>query len=260
MRLYFTYISMYIKSQLQYRASFLLAAVSQFFAPFALTAGIYFLFDRFGQIDGWTLYEVLICYSVVGGSHAMAECFARGFDKFPRLVQNGGFDRILVRPRSLLFQILLSDFDLKRVGHLAQTLLVLAYAIYKVEIVWSVAKAFMLLNMLIGGAFIFAGVYLLQATASFRTVESLEIANIFTHGMKEHASYPLSIFPKWITLFFTFIIPFGTINYLPMQYMLGRADGIAWLYALLPLAGGLFVLPCALAWRLGVRHYASTGS
>ena len=260
MKLYFRYISLLLKSQLQYRASFLIQVVTQFIQPFALTAGIFLLFDRFGSIDGWSLYEILMCYSVVGSSMAAAQCFARGVDKFPGMVQKGDFDRLLVRPRSALFQVLVSDFDIKRIGMFVQTLLVLAYAIYKAEIVWSVAKAVMLVNMLLGGTLIFSGVFLLEATAAFWTVESLEVANIFTHGMKEHASYPLNIFPKWITYFFTFIIPFGTINYLPMRFMLDRIDGIAWLYAFLPLLGGLFIIPCMFVWQIGVRRYASTGS
>ena len=260
MKLYFHYVSVLLKSQLQYKASFLMSAVTQFIQPFALFAGLYFLFERFGQIDGWTLYEVFMCYAVVGGAFSIAECFARGFDKFPDMVQNAGFDRVLVRPRNEILQVLGSGFDIKRIGHFIQAILVLAIAIAGADIAWSVPKAIMLFNMLLGGSLIFSGVYLLQATAAFWTVESLEVANIFTHGIKEHASYPLSIFPKWITSFFTFVIPFGTINYLPMRFLLDRVDGIAWLYAFLPLAGGLFVLPCVLLWRVGMRRYASTGS
>jgi ABC-2 type transport system permease protein len=78
--------------------------------------------------------------------------------------------------------------------------------------------------------------------------------------MKEHASYPLNIFPKWISVFFTFIIPFGTFTYLPLQYLLGKVSGSGWFYAVLPLIGCVFIVPCAAAWRAGVRKYSSAGS
>jgi ABC-2 type transport system permease protein len=29
---------------------------------------------------------------------------------------------------------------------------------------------------------------------------------------------------------------------------------------LMPLAGCLFIVPCLIVWRIGVRHYRSTGS
>ena len=260
MKLYAKYISYIIKGQMQYKVSFLLMLISQFFAPFVSLAGIYLLFDRFNSIQGWMLYEVLVCYGVVGASFAVSTCFARGFDTFPDMVKKGSFDRILVRPRNEILQILGSSFDLKRIGHLVQSAAVLIIAVIGADIEWSALKIITVFNMILGGSVIFTGVYLLQAAASFWTTEGLEAANILTHGMKEHASYPLNIFPKWITAIFTFIIPFGTINYLPMQYLAGKIGSEEWLYAFLPLLGILFIIPCLLMWRIGVKHYTSTGS
>ena len=52
-------------------------------------------------------------------------------------------------------------------------------------------------------------------------------------------------------------MPLALVQYWPLQYLLDRGPG--W-YGLLPLLSLLFLLPCAGAWRLGVRHYRSTGS
>ena len=260
MKLYVKYISLLLKSQLQYKASFFMTIVTQFIQPFALFAGIYFLFERFGSIKGWTLFEVFMCYAVVGACFAASTCFARGFDSFDNMIRTATFDRVLVRPRGTVLQILGSNFDIKRIGHLLQSLIVLAIAIAGADIAWDAVRIIMIVNMLIGGSVIFSGVYMLQATAAFWTIEALEVANILTHGMKEHASYPLNIFPKWITVIFTFIIPFGTINYLPLQYLLGKIDGNGVFYAALPLLGALFILPCIVLWKIGVRKYSSAGS
>ena len=260
MKLYLKYVYYLMKSQLQYKASFAMSALTQFIMPFALIAGIYFLFERFGSIQGWTRYEVFMCYAVIGISFAASECFARGFDKFSDMIRTASFDQILTRPRGTVLQVLGSGFDIKRIGHFVQGTLVLVVAIVGADIAWDFTRVIMLMNMLIGGSIIFSGVYMLQAAAAFWTVEALEVANIFTHGIKEHASYPLNIFPRWITAFFTFIIPFGTINYLPLQYLLGKTDGNGWLYAFLPLMGALFILPCILVWKIGVRKYSSAGS
>lgn len=260
MKLYGKYISLLLKAQLQYKASFLMTVITQFIQPFALLAGIVLLFERFGSIEGWTLYEVFMCYAVVGACFAIATCFARGFDNFDGMIRTATFDRILVRPRGTVLQVLGANFDIRRVGHFVQAVIVLIIAIIKADISWDMAKIVLLINMIIGGSVIFSGVYMLQAAAAFWTIEALEVANIFTHGIKEHASYPLNIFPKWITVIFTFIIPFGTINYIPLQYLHGKIDGNGWLFALIPLLGALFIVPCILAWSLGVRKYSSAGS
>ena len=260
MKLYIKYIHFILKSQVQYRASFIMTLVAHFFTPFVMFASVYFLFERFENIQGWTIFEVFVSYAVIAMCFAIAECFARGFDKFPDMIRNASFDRVLVRPRGTVLQVLGSGFDIKRVSPFVFHTIVLIIAIIFGDISWSLARIVMLFNMIIGGSLIFSGIYMLQATVAFWTIDSLEFANIFTHGIRQHAIYPLNIFPRGITIFLTFIIPFGTITYLPLQYLLGRIDGIGWLYALMPLAGSLFILPCIFVWRYGVRKYTSAGS
>jgi ABC-2 type transport system permease protein len=254
------YVSLLLKSQLQYKASFVMTVITQFIGPFAFFAGLYFLFGRFGNIKGWTVYEVFLCNAVIGVCFAVSTCVARGFDQFDNMIRTASFDRVLVRPRGAALQVLGSGFDIKRVGHLLQSLIVLVIAISGADIAWDFPRVIIIVTMLIGGSVIFSGVYMLQAAAAFWTIDALEVGNIFTHGMKEHASYPLNIFPKWISVFFTFIIPFGTFTYLPLQYLLGKVDGSGWFYAVLPLIGCVFIVPCAAAWRAGVRKYSSAGS
>jgi ABC-2 type transport system permease protein len=114
--------------------------------------------------------------------------------------------------------------------------------------------------MVIGGVAIISGIFIITATFCFWTIEGLEFANILTDGGREMAQYPLNIYGKWVARFFTFIIPYGCVNYLPLLYLLDRTQGSGWLYMITPLVGVLFLLPCLLFWQFGVRHYRSTGS
>jgi len=245
---------------MQYKASFVMTVIAQFIQPFVLFFGIFFLFERFGNVQGWTLFEVFMSYAIMGMCFSVATCFARGFDTFPNMIRTASFDRVLVRPRGTVLQVLGANFDIKRVGHFLQAGIVLIVAVINVDVSWDFVRIIMLINMILGGSVIFSGIYMLQATAAFWTIDGLEVANIFTDGIKQHAVYPIGIFPRGITIFLTFIIPFGTITYLPLQYLLGRIDGIGWLYAFLPLLGAIFIIPCILAWRYGVSRYTSAGS
>lgn len=260
MRLYLQYIAILFKSQLQYRTSFLLMSLGQFFIPFSMFAGLYLLFERFGQIKEWSFFEVALCFAVIHMSFSISECFARGFDSFSTLIISGDFDRLLVRPRNTILQVLGSKFEFTRVGRLLQSLIVLIWAIASLPIDWTLLKGLTLLLMITSGVFIFTGIFMLAATMCFWTVQGLEAANIFTDGGRELAQYPLNIYKKWVTRFFTFVIPFGTVNYLPLLYLLDKTDGPAVPYVLAPLAGFLFILPCLAVWQFGVRHYRSTGS
>lgn len=260
MRLYFKYMLLLFKSQMQYRASFLLLTIGQCLTPFAAYAGMYFMFERFGQIKGWSFYEVTMCFAVTHLAFSITECFARGFDMFSSLVVSGDFDRLLVRPRSTVVQVLGSQFEFARLGRLLLAVGVLLWASMHIETDWTVLRIITLILMIVSGVAIFTGIFILAAAISFWTIQGLEIANIFTDGGREMTQYPLNIYHTWVKRLFTFVIPFGCVNYLPLLYILGREGGNNPLYALTPLSGFLFIVPCLLMWRVGVRHYRSTGS
>lgn len=260
MALYWKYVLIHLKSQMQYRASFFLLTAGQFFVPFSIFAGLYFLFERFGHLQGWTMYEAALCFGVIHMAFSLSECFARGFDTFSTLVVSGGFDRLLLRPRGTIIQVLGSKVEFTRVGRLAQSAVVLTWALYHAPVNWDAGKVTTFIFMVLGGVFIFTGIFMLIATLCFWTIQGLEIGNVFTDGGREMAQYPLNIYEKWVTVFFTFIIPFGCVSYVPLLYILDKVEGYSALYMFMPLASVLFLLPCVFVWHRGVKHYRSTGS
>ncbi|MDP4089639.1 MAG: ABC-2 family transporter protein, partial [Bacillota bacterium] len=209
MRLYFRYMSILLKSQMEYRTSFFLLSVGQFFVPFTVFLSILFFFQRFPNVGGWTLYEVALCYSVIHIAFSVSECFARGFDAFSSTIVGGDFDRILVRPRSTILQVLGTKFEFSRIGRLTQSIIVLVFSLSSLDITWNLLKLITLILMMLSGIFIFTGIYMLGASLCFWTIEGLEVINIFTDGGREMSQYPLSIYKEWVRKFFTFIIPFG---------------------------------------------------
>lgn len=260
MRLYFKYMSILFKSQMEYRTSFILLSIGQFFVPFLVFVGIFMFFQRFQSLGGWNLYEVALCYSIIHIAFSVSECFARGFDAFSTLVIKGDFDRILVRPRNTVLQVLGYKFEFTRIGRFTQSIIVLIYSLINIHMSWNTYKVLTLVIMIISGIFIFTGIYMLGASLCFWTIEGLEVINIFTDGGREMSQYPLSIYKDWVKKFFTFVIPFGTVNYLPLMFVLGKTTGNKFLYMFTPLFGLLFIIPCILIWNLGVKHYKSTGS
>jgi len=260
MGLFIKYMSIHLKSQLQYRTSFILLTLGQFFAPLGVFAGMYLMFERFGGLPGWSLHEVALCYGVIHFAYSFSDCFGRGFDKLSTLVMAGDFDRLLVRPRSAALQVLGSRVEFSRIGRLLQSIAVFAWALSHLPQAWSLPKLLVLLFMIANGVLVFLGIFILAAAFCFWTVQALEVVNIFTDGGREMAQYPLNIYEKWVTRFFTFVIPFSCVSYIPLMYVLDKREGDPLLWLLVPFSGVLFLLPCLLLWRFGVRHYRSTGS
>lgn len=258
MRLYFKYIGMQLKCQMEYKTSFLMTAIGQFIISFTAFLGVYFMFSRFHSVNGFEFSEVLICFSVVLMAFAIAECFVRGFDVFPRLIRSGDLDRILVRPRNEVFQVLTSNIEFSRMGRLLQAILMLAYAIPTSKVTWTFDKVTALVLMVVGGVAVFSALFVLYAGISFFTIEGLEFMNIFTDGSRTFGMYPLSIYGEPVLKFLTYIIPIALFQYYPFLYLIGRSENIALIF--LPLLGFVFMIPCYGFFRFGLRKYKSTGS
>lgn len=258
MKLYLKYLSMLLKSKMQYKASFLMTTVGQFLVSFTTFLSVYFMFNRFHQVNGFTLSEVMICFSITLMAFSIPECFVRGFDVFPRLIRSGELDRLLVRPVSVEFQVLTSNIEFSRIGRLLQAILVLGYAIPNCGVLWSWDKILTLLLMLIGGVVTFSSLFVLYAGISFFTIDGLEFMNIFTDGGREFGKYPIAIYGEGVLKFTTYVVPIALFQYYPFLYLVGRSDQIGLIF--LPLFGFVFFVPCYLFFRFGLKKYQSTGS
>jgi ABC-2 type transport system permease protein len=262
--LYFILIGSRIRSQMQYRVSFLAEL-----AAFAMVTGLEFaviaiLVGRFGGVGGWSLAEVALLYGLTSLAFSFAEMAARGFDApFERMIQQGAFDGVLTRPLSPFFQVLTADFQLRRLGRSAQALLVLAYAFASLPIAWSPDRLLLVPLTVAAGAAIYMALIVIGATLTFWTIKTPEVINAFTFGGEQLTSYPLSIYSEWLRTLFLFIVPVGFANYPAALYLLDRADpwGLpAWLAWCAPLVAALFCAAALRFWAFGVSKYTSTGS
>ena len=261
--LYGRYISVSFRSQMQYRASFIMLSLGHFTMTGLEFLGIWVLFDRFQRIEGWSLQEVALFYGIINMAFALTDATSRGFDAFADYVKNGGFDRVLLRPRSTVLQLAGQELTLRRIGRFSQGFLVFAWASQTLGIDWTAAKLALLVVTILAGAALFYGLIVLQATLCFWTTESLEIMNTVTYGGVETAQYPLEIYRTWFRRFFTFVIPLACVSYYPTLGLLDRADPLGspeLLHWVAPWVGFCFLAFCLQVWKFGVRRYRSTGS
>jgi len=260
---YFKLISISLKSQMQYRASFLMMMSGNLLVSFIEFITILVLFSRFASLRGWSLAEVALFYGVVNISFALSEAFGRGFDMFSVQVISGEFDRTLLRPRPTGLLVLAHDFQLTRVGRLIQGLVILVWAVLDIGIAWNVFTVALLLFAIGGGVMVFTGLMIMQAAMCFWSTQSLEVMNSFTYGGVEALQWPLPIFNRWFGRLFVFLIPLACVSYFPMLAILDKPDVLGypvWFQWTSPLAGVVFLLVSLLVWQIGVRHYRSTGS
>ena len=258
-------ISVQIRSQLQYRVSFLLETVANGMSLFLFFLSIFLVMQRFGNIGGWSVGEVAFLFGLVEIAFGSMDMIFSGFDPkdFGERVRLGTFDQLLLRPVNITLQVLGSEFTLRRIGRITQGIVIFAIALSLLDIDWTIGKL-VYLPLVIGSIVcFFGGLFIIGATATFWTIETIEVMNILTYGGSEMMAYPMHIYQTWMRRFFTYIVPAIFLNYYPALYFLDKPDPFnmpSFAPFLAPVAG-LGVLLVALAfWRFGLRFYQSTGS
>ena len=251
-------MSLMLKKELEYKMSFILSFISQigiFFSYYFMTIA---LFQKFNNIKGFNVYEVLLCFSIINFGFSFNEIFFRGVDKFEKLIIDGSLDRLLLRPRNVLFQVMCNEMDFIKVARILQSLIVFFIAISNLNINFNLTNILLIIVMFISSIIIFFGLFLLMASYCFITVHGLEVKNVLTDGGKNMAQYPIGIFKKGFIFIFSFIIPYASVNYYPLLYLLGKSNNILYLFS--PLLVIIYLIPCIIAFNIGLKHYTSTGS
>ena len=251
--LYRKYLKMHIKSSFEYRLNTLFIAFSQTLITIGELLVVYLMFQRFDSVGNWGFYESLLMFGIVMTAFPIVECFFRGYDEFASLVKSGEVDRFLVRPVS-------SKIELSKIGRILVGIISSVIAIANLHISWTISKVIVLIASYICGICFVLGVFVIGAGISIYTIENLEFVNIFTYGSKQLANYPINIYNKWLTRLFTFVLPVACFNYLPLSYIMEIGSMPSWLYAISPLLGMLFVIPCFLFFNLSLKKYQSTGT
>ena len=265
LKIYWQLISVQMRSQAQYRLSFLLDMAASALSTAMVFISLAFVFDRFGNIAGWTLGDVAFLYGVVEVAFGLMDMLFSGFDpqNFGRQVRLGRLDQLLLRPLGITLQVIGSEFILRRLGRIFQGLVILYIAMQMTDIAWTPGKILYLPIVFASLVAFFGGLFVIGATFTFWTYESIEIINIFTYGGSEMMSYPMHIYPLGLRRFFTYVVPAIFLNYYPALYFLDKPDplGMPGFAPFLAPAAGLSVLfIAAVFWRYGLQHYQSTGT
>lgn len=259
LKLYFKYMRMNFLSGLQYKGwplMMLQVAFNVITDPISLVL----MFSRFGNIGPWTVERLILIYAMAITSFGLAESLFRGFDYFPwRMVRTGGFDRLLLRPHSLITQVAASFFHIHRLSRVGVGLCAILWCLWRLGVTATATNVLLIFLALMGGLAAYAGVFIMTSGLSVFTIQGLDWIYIFTNASYQITRCPDEYLPRSLKNFFTFFLPVLVISYYPASYICGWGGTL--FAGLLALPAGLgFMAFSLLVWRVGVRHYKSTGS
>lgn len=225
-------------------------------------AAIKFVVDSFGSLGGWGYESLAFLYGMSVLSHGLAVVLFIQTWYMPYCVVEGEYDMFLLRPMGILFQFLFEDFNLIGITDIIPGLTVFLYGCAKAHISANFTNICLILFTLIGGTLIRGAVWIFCGSLSFWTKSTANFTDMVGALFDRVSMYPLTIYPRWAQVLFTFFLPLAWITFYPVKGILGMEGNVIPIpMALVSLVVGIimFVLSCSL-FRIGMYRYESAGS
>lgn len=256
--MFFQYASQYLKTRLTYRTDTVIEILSDLLSQAVNLIFILVVFGHTSFLGGWNREEIIFIYGFFLVPYALFSAFFNIWDFNERYIVKGEMDRVLTRPVHSLFQIIMERMELESLFGVITGLVVMGYAGMNLGIPFAWYDVFIFIAMVIGGTFIYAGLFISIATIGFWSDSRTDIMPMM-YNISNYGRYPVDIYHRVIRFVLTWILPFAFVGVYPASYFLKREEWYGYAF-LTPVMGILFFCMAILLWNAGVKKYRGAGN
>jgi ABC-2 type transport system permease protein len=246
-----------ISAQLEYRMNFVVNFVGSLLTAGGALFGLFVLYGDGQPLGGWSYREAMVVvglYTLIQGF--IGALLTPNLNSIGEGVRTGTLDFTLLKPIDAQFLVSTRNVNIFRL-----TDVVVGVGL----IVWAVRQ---LPNVTTGGLIVGIGlvaaslvmvyaVWLMLTTTAFWFVKVANLTDLFS-SLFRAGQMPVSAFPGWVRLLFTFVVPIAFITTVPAQAIVGRATPGSALVAII--VAVLLVAASRWFWGFAVRNYTSASS
>ena len=223
-RLYRIFVVQYFKTMLQSRMDFLIGLSGFLISQAAGLAFLYLVFEQIPSMNEWTLEQMLFIYGFAqiprGIDHLLTDnLWMVGW----QMVIKGTFDKYLLRPMNIFFQIVCEKIQFDAVGELLIGGILVGYAIVNGTVSVTFLKIVLFVISVIAGAVIYTSVKLFFAALAFWVKETSPLMTT-AYEVADFAKYPVEIYSKPIQAVLMTALPFAFVAYIPSTFFLVHAN------------------------------------
>jgi ABC-2 type transport system permease protein len=258
LNLAWNYMRIGIANELQYRVNFFLQILQSFIALGTGLIGLALVFSHTTKLGGWSQPELLAVmgvYILMGG--VIQSIIQPNMQRLMDEIQAGTLDFALTKPVDGQALVSLREFRFWQLVDVAVGLGVLVIAMLQIQGqmgFWQVLA--FVVALVLGGIMIYSFWLMLTSTA-FWVIRVGEMVNLF-EGVYAAGRWPVGIYPNWLRLGLTFLVPVAFAVTIPAEALTSRLEP----WSLLGAAAltVLFMALARLVWRLGIRSYSGASA
>ena len=220
--------------------------------------GLRIIFSNTDTLSGWGPGELIALLGVFRLVNLlMASVIWPATEKFNTSVRDGSLDYTLIQPVNSLFLITFSRIIVWRVWEL-----LLAFALVIIGInmsggVPSLASIFYFLILVVSGTLVIYSLWIVLIALTFWFIKFDNNVTIL-QALMDSGRYPATIYPPWLRLIITYLIPIAVATTVPLQGLRGDLTGAQVL--IFVLIGLITFWIATRIWKAGVRQYSGASS
>lgn len=259
---FFQLISAFLKMNIQqaaaYRADMALSLVMNLIWLGWELVSLQIIFHNTGDLNGWGMGELIALLGVWRIANLlMASIIWPNTERFNQSVRDGSFDYNLLQPVNSQFLVSFSRIVVWRVWELLLASVLITAGIVLSKSATSPVSVISFLALTISGVGVLYSLWIVLISFTFWFVKFDNNVTIL-HALMDAGRYPATIYPPWLRVIVTFIIPIALATTIPLQALRGELSAPQILLFLG--IGALSLLVSAFVWREGVGRYSSASS
>ena len=168
-RLYRVQIAQFFKTIVQSKVDFLLGLFGFFFSEITGILFLYLVFEQIPDLQGWTLEQLIFIYGFAQIPRGMDHLLTDNIWMISwRMIINGDFDRYMLRPMNLLFQVISEKLQPDALGELLVGTILVERAVAKGVVVVDGIHIILFFVSIMAGALIYTAITLHMKTIILR--------------------------------------------------------------------------------------------
>jgi ABC-2 type transport system permease protein len=257
-RLAWLYFKLGSLTELHYRANFFIQLLQSAVSVGTALVVLRLVYSHTNQLNGWSEPELQVVMGIqilLGGVIRMS--IQPNMERVMEEVREGKLDFALTKPEDSQVLISVREVRIWRAVDVVSGALVLAYGISGLDRGVDAGDAALFAAMLAVGALTIYCFWLCIATGAFWIVNTWSIMELFD-GVYQTGRFPVSIYPGWLRIGVTFLVPIAFAITVPAEAVTSRLD-----WPTIALALGFAAVLFAFTrwwWRFGLRHYSGASA
>ncbi|MFA3905736.1 ABC transporter permease [Fusobacterium nucleatum] len=257
-KILYAYLRGSLMQQMEYKFNFIIGGTFELVWMGMYLIFINIIFLHTNSINGWNKYETLML-TFQGGLMDSIFTFliVPGLKRLPTFINTGELDFVLLKPLNKRFNLCFSEFDIPQIKNIFINIIGLVYCLKKLKIDLNFNKMCMYILLSVNGFLMIYSIIFILMCFSFWVIR-MDIVMGLGSEMIGIGNKPISIYPRMVQKFLTYILPLLICFNFPVLYILKGLNKYYITYSMV--ATGIAYFISNFIFQRGLKKYVSAGS